>query len=351
MTIPKHPDDLTPAWFREHLSWEVDHVDAHEIGAGLGVMSAVYRTRLTGVGVPESVVVKLTAIDPAAAFTGTVLRMYRREAVFFNGLVNDVPIRVPAGHYGAVSDDGAEFVVVMEDLVGNRMIDQTQEMSADDAERAVDELAVWHATWWNRVDGMCESGVAVALSDPIYPAMLPSLFEEGWAKLNASHHCVPPEQLQPVGPEFPAAVAAMLTALSEGPLTLLHGDYRTDNMMFDADDRLMLMDFQLIGVGSAPYDLAYFIGSCLDIDAARERELFDRWTAGLVAHGVPASDLEGMWEKYRIAAVFCLVYPVVASRGMDLDVPREAALANSMMSRQARGAVDLDWMGALSALT
>jgi len=44
--------------------------------------------------------------DPAAAFTGTVLGMYRRVAVFFNGLVNDVPIRVPAGHYGAVSDDG-----------------------------------------------------------------------------------------------------------------------------------------------------------------------------------------------------------------------------------------------------
>ena len=351
MSIPKHPDDITPAWFHEHLGWKVDHVDIHEIGAGLGVMSAVYRARLTGEDVPESVVVKLTAIDPAAAFTGTVLRMYSREAVFFNGLVNDVPIRVPAGHYGAVSDDGAEFVVVMEDLAGNRMIDQTEEMSAADAERVIDALAAWHAKWWNRVDGMCESGVAVALSDPIYPAMLPSLFEEGWAKLNASHHCVPPDPLQPVGPEFGGAVAAMLASLSEGPLTLLHGDYRSDNMMFDADDQLMLMDFQLIGVGSAPYDLAYFIGSCLDVDATRERELFDRWAAAMIAHGVPGSDLDDMWEKYRVAAAFCLVYPVVASRGMDLDVPREAALANVMMSRQARGAVDLDWMGVIAALS
>jgi len=66
----------------------VSHVDVHEIGAGLGVSSAVYRARLTGTDVPDSVVMKLTAIDEAAAFTSTVLGMYRREAKFFSSLAN-----------------------------------------------------------------------------------------------------------------------------------------------------------------------------------------------------------------------------------------------------------------------
>jgi aminoglycoside phosphotransferase (APT) family kinase protein len=347
MSIPKHPDDITPGWLMEHLGWDVTHVDVHEIGAGIGVSSAVYRARLTGNDVPPTVVVKLTAIDPAAAFTSTVLSMYRREAAFFNDLSSDMPVRVPGGHYAEVSDDGAEFVVVMEDLSGNRMLDQTQVMSDVDAERCIDTLASWHANWWNRVDGVCESGVAVALSDPMYPAMLPGLFDEGWAKLCTSGHCVPPDALQPVGPKFAGAVEGLLQTLSHGPVTLLHGDFRTDNMMFDADDNLILMDFQLTSVGSAAYDVAYFVGSCLDIDAERERELYDRWIAGLVAGGVPTSDLDDMWEKYRVAALFCLVYPVVASRGMDLEVPREQALVNVMMSRQARGAVDLDWMSLL----
>ncbi len=245
MTIPQHPDDITVEWLKDHLGWEVTHVEVHEIGAGIGVSSAVYRARLTGTDVPASVVVKLTAIDPAAAFTSTVLKMYRREAAFFNGLAGDVPVRVPAGYYGEVSDDGASFVVVMEDLVGNRMLDQTQVMADADAERCIDTIAVWHANWWKNVEGMCESGVAVALSDPIYPAMLPGLFDEGWAKVCSSAHCVPPEALQPVGPKYAAAVEGLLTTLSEGPLTLLHGDFRTDNMMFDADDNLILMDFQL----------------------------------------------------------------------------------------------------------
>ncbi len=347
MSIPKSPAEVTAAWFVEHLGWNVTDVQIHEIGAGIGVSSAVYRAHLTGTEVPETVVVKLAAIDPNAVFTSTVLRMYIRETKFFNELANDMPVRVPAGHYGAVSDDGADFVVVMEDLVGNRMLDQTAHLDDVDAEAAIDNLAVWHANWWNRTDGYAESGLAVALADPIYPAMLPMLFDEGWAKLNASSECVPPGPLQPVGPAFGGAVEWMLAQLSEGPMTLLHGDYRTDNMMFSPDGAVILMDFQLTGVGSAAYDIAYFIGSCLEVDAARERELYDRWTNGLVAAGVPESDLADMWEKYRIASMFCLVYPAVASRGMDLDVPRERDLANVMLSRQARAAVDLDWVSLL----
>ncbi len=203
MSIPKTPGEVTAAWFHEYLGWDVtDDVQIHEIGAGIGVSSAVYRAHLTGTNVPETVVVKLTAIDPNAAFTSTVLRMYIREAAFFNQLAADVPVRVPAYHYGAVSDDGAEFVVVMEDLAGNRMPDQTAHLDDADAERCVDELAVWHANWWNRTDGMCESGAAVALADPICPAMLPMLFDEGWAKLLASNGCVPPDALLEVGLRF-----------------------------------------------------------------------------------------------------------------------------------------------------
>jgi len=40
-----------------------------------------------------------------------------------------------------------------------------------------------------------------------------------------------------------------------------------------------------------------------------------------------------MWERYRVAALFCIVYPVVAARGMNLEIPREADLVNTMMGR------------------
>lgn len=342
--IPTAPEHLTPEWFAARLGWQVDSVDTAEIGAGIGVSSAVYRATLHGGGddVPASVVAKLIAIDPAAAFTSSVLRFYTREVNYYDRLRDQSPVRSPQGYYGEVAADGQSFVLIIGDLAGNRIIDQTTHLSDADADRIVDAVADWHACWWSRTDGLCDDGTAVALGDPIYPAMLPGLFREGWEILNGSERCVPSAPLQPIGERFPDVVAELLGALSAGPTTLLHGDVRVDNIMFSPADEPIFMDFQILGVGSPAYDLAYFITQSLDVDAARERELFDRWRARLAANGVHAGDLEHLWEHYRIAAAFCLVYPVVAARGMDLDDDRQVALVDVMMDRFARAAVDLD---------
>ena len=47
----------------------------------------------------------------------------------------------------------------------------------------------------------------------------------------------------------------------------------------------------------------------------------------------PSSDLGRLWEDYRKAALFCLVYPVVAWRGMDASDPRQRDLVVSMLRR------------------
>ena len=76
------------------------------------------------------------------------------------------------------------------------------------------------------------------------------------------------------------------------------------------------------------------------LDAA-ERALFDRWIGGLAAAGVPAEDLGGQWEDYRTAALFCLVYPVVAWRGMDAGDPRQLELVTTMLERFDRAVTEL----------
>ena len=197
--IPAGPEHVTAAWLSSVTGWSVSGVELTEIGAGLGVSSAVYRATLTGSACPKSVVVKLTAADQAAAFTSTVLGMYRREVEFFRRLASAAPIRVPAGYHGDISDDNSQVVVVMEDLSGNRMCDQVEGMTIRDAERTVDALAAWHARWWRDVDGLAECGAALPLGNDVYPAMLPPLFAEGWAKLTASSECPPPESLLDIG--------------------------------------------------------------------------------------------------------------------------------------------------------
>ena len=341
--IPASIDEVTADWLRDATGLAVTAAKAELIGVGIGVSSAVYRVHLEGDGVPASVVVKLPALDEAAVFTSTVLRMYIREVRFFDELAPVCPVRVPVFHHGAVDEETSRFVVVMEDLGDLRVVDQVAGMAIEDAERAVEQLAAWHARWWGEGDALAEAGVTVSLADPIYPAVLPLVWSEGWEKVTTEMGV--PEAIERVGGKrFSDAMAGMLADLSQGPNTMVHGDFRADNMLFADDGSIVLLDFQLIGSGSAAYDLAYFVTQSLDADVAAEHEqaLFRRWTDGLRAGGVPEAELARLWDDYRKAALFCLVYPIVASRGMDLADPRQRGLVDCMNTRFSRAVEQLD---------
>ncbi len=340
--IPGSIEDVTPAWLAEATGLAVETAELEQIGIGIGVSSAVYRARLQGSGCPTTVVLKLPALDEAAVFTSTVLSMYLREVRFFESLAAHAPIRVPSCLHASVDPETSQFVLVMEDLGHLRTIDQIAGMSVADAERAVDGLAAWHATWWRKADALAQEGITLSLADPIYPAVVPMVFDEGWDKVSAALDV--PDAIAAVRPGFNAALPGLLSDLAQDPTTVIHGDYRADNLVFCEDGSVAAFDFQLIGTGSGSYDLAYFLTQSLDVtDAAtHERVLFDRYIAGLRAGGVPEEDLGRLWEDYRKAALFCLVYPIVASRGMDFDDPRQLELVASMLRRFDRAVQDLD---------
>ena len=342
--IPTTIDQITPAWLSEATGLGVEAAEVEQIGVGIGVSSALYRLHLTGSGCPATVVVKLPALAEEAVFTSTVLRMYTREAGFFRELATEAPLRVPGCLHHSVDPDTSHFVLVMEDLGSLRPVDQVVGMAVGDAERAVDGLARWHATWWGRADGLAESGLTVSLGDEIYKAVLPMVFGEGWDKMLAEGVPVP-AALQDVAPRWSAAMPRLLDGLAAAPTTMIHGDYRADNLFFDDDDgQVATVDFQLIGTGHGAYDLAYFVTQSLTSAdaAAHERSLFDRWAGALERHGVSGDELAGAWDAYRAAALFCLVYPVVAWRGMDVTDPRQLGLATTMLERFDRAVAALD---------
>lgn len=340
--FPTSVGEITPGWLAEATGLPVEQADIEQIGAGIGVSSALYRVRLSGEGCPSTVVVKMPALAEEAVFTSTMLRMYLREAAFFTELAHLAPLRVPACHHSAIDAETSEFVLVMEDLGGLRFVDQVQGMDVADAARAVDGLAAWHATWWGQAAELAERNVTVSLGDPIYKAVLPMVFAEGWEKLQREIDV--PAAIQAVGPRWIDAMPGLLDHLATEPTTMIHGDWRADNLLFEPDGSVAALDFQLIGTGRGTYDLAYFITQSLDpADASvHERSLFDRWIDAIEASGVAPEDNATAWEDYRRAALFCLVYPVVAWRGMDAGDPRQVDLATTMLDRFDRAVAELD---------
>lgn len=73
-----------------------------------------------------------------------------------------------------------------------------------------------------------------------------------------------------------AAAAATGTWMAEaGPIVLTHGDYRLDNLMFHPDrPEVVAVDWQTLSLAPPGRDLAYLLGTSLDV--ADRRDHFGR---------------------------------------------------------------------------
>lgn len=82
--IPNSINDVNAEWLAEATGLNIKTADIGIIGVGVGVASAVYRAKITGENCPASVIIKVPALDEAAVFTSSILRMYSREVRFLN---------------------------------------------------------------------------------------------------------------------------------------------------------------------------------------------------------------------------------------------------------------------------
>ena len=338
--LPDGIDDIDDAWLSAAMGSPVQTVDITDIGTGVGMIGAIYRATLEGDG-PDTVVIKMPGLDETARFTAQILRLNIREVGFYRELAAESPIRVPHCHFGSVDPETHQFVLVLEDVGSYRAVSQVEGMGRVDAEQAVDELAAWHAHWWGKAGPIVERGTAMAIHDPIYPMLLPPVFSDGWAKVRGAMSV--PRVVETVADGWVEALPGMLGSLSTTPSTLVHGDYRADNMFFDDDGRVVLLDFQVIGESMPVGDLAYFVTGSLSPATASELEpgLYERWLRALASEGVPESEIDGMWDVYRGAVLFCVCYPMIAGAGMDLTDERQRGLLAATFERFERAADEL----------
>ena len=105
---------------------------------------------------------------------------------------------------------------------------------------------------------------------------------------------------------FNQVVAAYLESLPD-TVTLVHGDFRLDNMMFATPAGgypLAVVDWQTLAVAFPGLDVAYFLGAGLraGLRVEHERALLARYRAGLARHGVQDWSEGDVWEAYRLGA-------------------------------------------------
>ncbi len=294
--IPQRSGELTAAWFTEVLATgaTVTEVRHEQIGIDVGFMGEVHRCHLTWdrsgradadvADLPRSVIVKVPTQVPENFAAGDALRSYEREIVVYQSLRSTLGVPMPGYYFGAMDPDPApwiqrpifflfdhlpirginwvisqflklsgkskrRYVLVIEDIADARPPTQQARRIARRRPPVARGARPFHAANWMRadvsesypyiwpVDTVPRVGQAsyVRNRDEFVERFGPVLHDGMLARLDAIQERIP----------------ELCTSLAAEPWTLLHGDFRLDNVLFRPNGDMVVLDFQGLGARSA----------------------------------------------------------------------------------------------------
>jgi hypothetical protein len=351
MSVPaliSDPGQVTADWLTAVLA----HAGALPHGAVTGFESAAIGTGSVGCTLrfrlryepgsapgPAAVVVEFAAAETARHADGVATRSYENEVGFYRDLAATVGIRRPRCYHAAVTAGTAEVVVVLEDLAPAAQGDQLTGCDERDAALAMTEAARLHGPRWGdpalaEVAWLAGSESSISVAD-FYRAVWGGFVDRYRAALL-------PEAV--TAGEALGAGLDRWTAHRPAALTITHGDFRVDNMMFGGSGpgrQLTVVDWQTVGLGGGTADVAYFLGGSLppELRRATEEDLLGRYRGALAEYGISYSP-GNCWADYRRHSWGGLVMAVIA--GMLVSrTERSDAMFVTMANRHAIQARDL----------
>lgn len=310
--------DMSAQWFTHVLrhcgvltEGSVTAVTASPIGTGQVADTLVFALSYdrADTGAPASVVAKLPAEDPNSLQAAVVQRLYEREVRFYQQLYDRTAVATPGYLYSDIDTATGRFVLLLENMTPVAAVDQFSGFTVEHARRALAQAASLHAPFWGRpefddYDWLNHSRNTAEMLAQLVPVLIGQFCDRYAAEL---------------GPDLAgrmrrlSAHAATPAAEPLGPITVIHGDFRTDNMLFDAkggEVPVAVVDWQTVDRGNGLIDVAFLLGTALDpqLRAAHEQELVRGYFDSLVAGGVSGYDWEQCWTDYRRQAAYAVFF-------------------------------------------
>ncbi|MFO6446064.1 phosphotransferase [Erythrobacter sp. NE805] len=317
--FPARPEAIGAAWWGEVLGRVPERWSHEKIGTGQVGDSVRFTLRFPG----ETMTLagKFAAADPTSRGTAAMLGLYAKEVRFYREIAPHLPVRTPQVHYAAMAEDGASFCLIFEDLGPARGGDQIAGCSLADARAAVSQAAALHAPSWGNAAMLGRDWLQ---PDPAAAAQVRALYPQAQAIFRERYAGVLEPEYMALCEEFAALNAA--TERRSAPVSLVHGDFRLDNLLFDirgGAEEIAVLDWQTLTLGNGLTDIGYLLGCGIgnELRRAHEGELLDLYCAEMTARGVPLTR-KGVWRDYVTGAlhgvstaVFSAAFVVRTERG------------------------------------
>lgn len=341
-TMPTSTTSIDAAWLTSALrlggaidaSTTVSSVSVSNMGAGIGFMGEVGRlvVEYSGGSGPSTVICKIPTQDANVRGLLGPARVFEREARFYLDVAPMLDV-VPRAHSVMADFESDDYVLVLQDLGHLRVGDQSVGVDAAEAHAAVRALARFHARFWkspelDRIAWMPEiNAEGMKIGSEIYRASLPGF-------LQVFAHAVDSDMV-PVMERFADNVHQLLDRFAAMPTTIVHFDYRLDNLFFGANDEVWMIDFQACSKGGGAFDLGYFISQSVPVEVRESHEdaLLRSYHDELVARGVHDYAFEQLREDYRVGVLYGWIIPVYAVGTLDSSSERAMALWTEVIKR------------------
>lgn len=334
--FPTATADLTSEWFSEALGHPVTDVRLDPVGDGVGFLGQTVRAHLTSdAAEPLARIVKFAADGPARAVASS-MGLYEREVRFYDEVAPHVGVEVPRCFFAEIDPKSGLFALVLDDLSPARAGDQLIGASDEEIASAVTTAAQLHATWWDSVDlaawaWLPSQTALVAGFIERAPELYPD-FAAAWSEEFSD------DELK-LGEKVTLHLEHLVTAIDHPPFTLVHGDYRLDNLFFSDDGEVVVIDWQLPFRGfSGAFDFALLVASSL-MSEDRDRlmpTLEALYLDELARAGVAEFGIDEFRPALAAAAGQLLARCPVAHQ-----IPSPNERASTMRARMFRGYFDI----------
>ena len=357
--LPASRDGITASWMHRALvaggladcapveAVIFEDMDATEQGAVSDTFRAELRYREDGGRPgPETVIVKLPTLKRSVRRTSRMMSVYLVECEFYMRIAEHAPVATPGLLYGDFNPRDHGFVLLLADLRGLESVPFRDGASAEQAMTAIRAIARVHAAFWEQDGSAVLSRVPRfaslwrrVLIQLYYQAMLGRAVDGFGDILRGSMRRL----AEAYGPRLADHFAADARSM---PRTLVHGDYRTQNLFYGeaGSDEVTVIDWQLTSMHCGLYDVAFFVINSLTPEVRREveRPALEEYHRIVCAEGAADISFEACWRAYR-SSILAILMPLVVGCGVvDIEDRTMAEGMDLLLRRLAVAIDDLD---------
>ncbi len=330
------------------------------IGEGIGFAGRVARIHLDYVDAndegPTTLIAKLPSRVKKNRATVEIVNGYEREVCFFRELAGRSELPVPGCYYAEMDEDPfyeqrptvqrciehlpvavlrmllpvslffvrfskRRYLVLMEDLAPAENGDQIAGCDLAQAQQAVRNLATFHASYWAD-DSLCEK-IWLPSIDTM-PRGVMAVHRRSRRSFFREHGDAIPPEMKEACRWMDGHFESVVRHLTSPPWTVLHGDYRLDNLLFDGAS-MWATDFQIVARGRPGFDLAYFICGSVD-PSVDERLIVDAYCDELRRQGVADYSRAECERDCALSKLWQIYLHVATDDLLDLGEERGARL-------------------------